>query len=591
VRFATIRLAAAAALAGVVVVGGLVVTPAAHAAITGSTITAPTSPTFFLPDNAASLAFTVSGTTTGSTAGDEVDIRCYFDATDYQTAASNVPVTASGSFSTTTASLGLLEDSLCQLRAVPAGSTPSDLTPFTGPTIGVGERDDAPLADGPNSGTLVDYYLWAQQSTGAFDYRSLGFCGLFDGYLFSGLTLTTITYYCDAALLQATTPTSSSTRSEAQVDGADAYAPEAAALINPDGSGLPALTDSYTVDPGSGDLVLHETDPLVKCANATYPPTPTSCATFVSVGVTDHRTITQGHDGHISWISDAFTSTDGKSHSLDLLWDNSQHFWGGSSGDSTQVEYRFPGQSAFSIPTIGQKVSLPASPGTILVRMHGAADGDTATGQGAIVYDRPAANATFTFLDTNYSEFTLRQTGTVPARGSTTFRFAYVQDYHAANVASMAAAAHTAFLDKIAVAKSGPGKGKVTSSPGGIACGSACTHSYGYGTSVTLKAKAAAGSKFSGFSGACKGTRSCKVKLTGDAAVKAKFVLKPCIVPNLEGKTLQAAKLAIKKAFCSLGKVETVASSAAKGRVVSQKPQHGRRVKQHTKIALAVSAG
>jgi hypothetical protein len=41
---------------------------------------------------------------------------------------------------------------------------------------------------------------------------------------------------------------------------------------------------------------------------------------------------------------------------------------------------------------------------------------------------------------------------------------------------------------------------------------------------VTLKAKAAKGSKFSGWSGACKGRRRCKVTTNDSVAVKAKFV-------------------------------------------------------------------
>jgi hypothetical protein len=223
--------------------------------------------------------------------------------------------------------------------------------------------------------------------------------------------------------------------------------------------------------------------------------------------------------------------------------------------------------------------------------MHGAADGATSTGQGAIVYNRPATAAKFNFLDSYDSEFTLHQSGTVPASGSTTFKFAYVQDYHAADVASMASAVTTAFLNTIAVSKSGSGKGTVSSSPGGIACGKACSKGFAYGTSVTLHAKAARGSKFSGWSGACKGKKSCTITATDNLAVSAKFGLKPCVVPNLHGKTLKAAKAAIKKALCSVGKVKMVSSSVKKGHVISQKPKHGQKVPQHTKINLVVSKG
>ena len=327
----------------------------------------------------------------------------------------------------------------------------------------------------------------------------------------------------------------------------------------------------------------------MKCGTTTYPPTSGSCAAFVSTGVTDDRTITQDHDGHISWITDTFKSTDGKAHSLDLLWDNSEQFFG-ASGDSSQPEYEFPGQGSFSTHTTGAGISLPASPGTISIRMHGVPDGDTGTGQGAIVYDRPATAAKFTAVTNFGSEFTLHQAGDVPAGGSTRFRFAFVHDYQAALVGTRAKAASTIFLNRITVAKAG--KGTVTSSPAGIACGKTCAHGYAYGTSVTLKAKVAKGSMLAGWSGACTGTaRSCKVTTNADVAVTAKFVPRPCVVPNLVGKTLAAANAAIKKAFCSVGTVTTTASGKPRGVVVAQKPKHGKRLKQHAKVSLVVSKG
>jgi hypothetical protein len=514
-----------AVVAGALVLGGLVVTPTAHAAITASQITTPSNPSFFVADeDASSQTFAVSGTTTGAGGGDKVDLRCYFGGTSVKVKG-NVPVNSNGSFSVPAADLNKLLDLTCQLKAVPAGKNPADLTPYSGPVVGVGERETSKISGGTNNGKAYDYALAAQQLTAAFDYASLGSCGLHNGFLYDPtFANTTVTFACNAGLVSANTP-SAPTRSELQIDGANAYAPTQAFFINPDGAGLPALTEKYTVDKATGNVVIQETDPLVKCSSATYPPTTGSCASYVSTGVTDDRTITQDHDGHISWITDTFKSTDGKAHSLDLLWDNNQQFFG-SSGDSSQLEYEFPGENAFSTHATGSAVSLPSSPGAILVRMHGAADGDSATGQGAIVYDRPATAATFTRVTTVDSEFTLHQTGNIPAGGTTRFRFAYVQDYHAALVETRAKAASTLFLNKITVSRAGKGSGKVTSVPRGIACGRTCSHGYAYGTSVTLKAKAGKGSTFSGWSGACKGNKTCKVRANGSIAVKAKFVLR-----------------------------------------------------------------
>lgn len=53
----------------------------------------------------------------------------------------------------------------------------------------------------------------------------------------------------------------------------------------------------------------------------------------------------------------------------------------------------------------------------------------------------------------------------------------------------------------LAVSKAGNGSGTVTSSPAGIACGTSCSASFGFGTVVTLAAVADTGSTFSGWSG------------------------------------------------------------------------------------------
>jgi hypothetical protein len=516
-----IRLSAASALAAAVVLGGSAVTPAAGAAVTASQITSPSNPSFFVADeDASSQTFAVSGTTTGGNAGDKVDVRCYYGGTSVKVKG-NVTLNSSGAFSVPDADLNRILELTCQLRAVPAGTNPADVTPFSGPVVGVGDRETSKVSGGPNNGKAYDYALDAQQLTAAFDYVSLGSCGLHNGFLYDPTYAnTTVTFACNAGLGRADSP-NAPTRSELQIDGADAYAPAQAFFINPGGAGLPSLAETHKVDKATGNIVITETDPLVKCSSPTYPPTPVSCATYVTAGVTDNRTITQDHDGHISWITDTFKSTDGKAHAIDLLWDNNQQFFG-ASGDSSQLEYEFPAESSFSEHKTGDTVSLPASGGAILIRIHGAADGATGTGQGAMVYDRRASAAKFVAVTTLGSEFTLHQTGTVPAKGSTRFRFAYVHDYRAGLVAARAKAARSLFLNKLTVSRLG--QGKVTSSPRGISCGKTCTHGYAYGTAVTLKAKAARGSTFAGWTGACKGKHVCKVTMNSDASLQAKFV-------------------------------------------------------------------
>ena len=584
------RPAAGAALASALLVVGLAAQPtAAGAAIAASQITTPSDPSFFVADeDAATQFFAIAGTTSGGNpATDAIAIRCYFGTKSVKLAGP-VPLNPDGSFAVLLANLNDVLDLTCRLRAVPSGITPADLTPYAGPLIGVGERTTSRVKGGPNNKKAHDYVFDAQQKTGAYDYASLGTCGVNDGYLYDPtFANTTVTFACDAGLLGRDS-TAKPTRSELQIDGANAYAPAAAFAVNPAATGLPAVTTTYTLDTATGDVAIRESDPLVKCPNATYPPGAASCSSFAPTGVRDNRTITQDHDGRISWITDVFTSNDGKAHALDLLWDNSQRFWG-PSGNSTQLEYALPGQNAFAKHVARDAVALHGAPGRILVRMSGAADGEMSTGQGAIVFDRPASQATFTYVQPTRSAFTLHQTGTVPAGASTRFRFAYVQDYHAATVASLAQTARAAFLNPVAVARSG--KGKVTSSPGGISCGKACSHGYGYGTSLTLKAKPAKGSRFVRWSGACTGTGKCKLAVGGAIKVGATFAPRPCVVPNVVGKPLKAAKLALKKRFCSAGKITLAPSTLAKGHVVSQRPKPGKKLQQHARIDLVVSGG
>jgi hypothetical protein len=517
------------AIAGVLT-ATLLFAGAAHAAITTSAITTPTDLSYFVADDdAGSSDFTISGTTSGGNpVSDKIDVRCYYGAGLSVLVRSGRSLNPDGSFSFT-APLGSVDDHICTLRAIPASSFPSDLAPFTGPRVGTGERQTFTVAGGPNAGTVYDFYLWAQQQTAAFEYGSLGSCTLFAGHLFdASLNLTTDTFLCNAWFTRFDAP--SPTRSELEIDGANAYPVWAADDVNGAGAGLPAVTYSFTQDPSTGNMAIHSSEPLVKCTDPTYPPTASSCATFVGTGVTYTSTISQDHDGHLSTITDEFSSTDGVAHSLDLLWENDQRFHG-ATGDSTQLAYEFPGQSSFSRHGAGDVVPLPRWQGTILIHMDGAADGDPTTGQGAIVYDRPADFAKFIYGDPNVQEFDLHQTATVPAGGSTSFRFAYAQDYTAAGVAALAKSAADAF---------GISGGAPTPPPPGV-------------------------------------TPTSKPR---------------CKVPRLRGKTLKAAKKALRKAHCRAGKVSRKRSKTIhKGRVISTKPKAGRKLPNGTKVKITLSRG
>ena len=79
--------------------------------------------------------------------------------------------------------------------------------------------------------------------------------------------------------------------------------------------------------------------------------------------------------------------------------------------------------------------------------------------------------------------------------------------------------------EQLTVSKSGSGTGTVTSSPAWITCGATCSHSYDFGTMVTLTPAADSGSLFTGWTGACSGTGGCTVTMDQARSVTASFAL------------------------------------------------------------------
>jgi DNA-binding beta-propeller fold protein YncE len=65
-----------------------------------------------------------------------------------------------------------------------------------------------------------------------------------------------------------------------------------------------------------------------------------------------------------------------------------------------------------------------------------------------------------------------------------------------------------------------------------------------------------------------------------------------CVVPRLKGKTLTAAKAALKSAGCATGSIRRARSrTVPKGRVISQRPAAGARLAAGAKVNLVVSRG
>jgi len=65
-----------------------------------------------------------------------------------------------------------------------------------------------------------------------------------------------------------------------------------------------------------------------------------------------------------------------------------------------------------------------------------------------------------------------------------------------------------------------------------------------------------------------------------------------CVVPDVKGKTMAAARRAIRRRGCATGRVRRVYSgSVARGRVVAQAPRAGARLRPGAKVSLVLSRG
>ncbi len=107
-----------------------------------------------------------------------------------------------------------------------------------------------------------------------------------------------------------------------------------------------------------------------------------------------------------------------------------------------------------------------------------------------------------------------------------------------------------------------------------------------------MTAAAAAGSKFAGWTGACRGTAQCTVTVNAAKSATASFSKSACVVPNVKHKRLAAAKRSIAAAHCRTGKVAKAKSkTVAKGRVVAQSPRAGKKLAAGAKVNLIVSRG
>ena len=146
--------------------------------------------------------------------------------------------------------------------------------------------------------------------------------------------------------------------------------------------------------------------------------------------------------------------------------------------------------------------------------------------------------------------------------------------------------------ETLTVTRLGTDLGRVNSNPAGVNCGSSCSHAYPYGTTVTLTATPASWSTFKGWSGACSGTATCILTMKQAQSTVARFAAKAaCIVPTVEGKSLEIARRMISRAHCRTGRISRRSSTIKSGHVISQKPHPKKHLHNAAKVNLVISKG
>ena len=87
------------------------------------------------------------------------------------------------------------------------------------------------------------------------------------------------------------------------------------------------------------------------------------------------------------------------------------------------------------------------------------------------------------------------------------------------------------------------------------------------------------------------GARAAASNPTG-VVVARRTQMRRCVVPKLRGKTLRAARTAIRRGSCRMGRVQRRFSNRVKaGRVVAQRPRAGARLAVNARVHLVVSKG
>ena len=271
---------------------------------------------------------------------------------------------------------------------MPRNNNGANRTAFPGKRVMFQRSRVTAVVGGPNNGVPYDFRYWTPQLNGRAIWQSFSNCGL------AGATTTapdTFRYSANAFPCAGFVAPDTAGRAGVLVDRGNTFTPFGAATLFPGSAnalGLLALQSSVSTDPSTGNVLIRETENMLRCS-----PDPSllaanaqTCSSFVSAGVRLDRVIVQQGDGRQALVTDTWTTTDGRTHEIDVFY---EHRLGG-----TAPVVSFPWSGGFTSypPNFTQKPP-PTAPFSFFTRASAAAvDGDIASAQGAItLQDRPTA--------------------------------------------------------------------------------------------------------------------------------------------------------------------------------------------------------
>jgi hypothetical protein len=439
------RLAAAA----VALAACLAAAPAA-ATVTAAAVSTPADPAepFFDVRGGPpypTLAVAGTATTSGST-NNSVSLECYHGTASHFHFSGGTYAVSAGKWSGALP-LSQLFGAECRLRAIPIDNNdPSNLASFPGPAlrsstlelrrIGVqpANPSSSPTgsASGPNAGRAYLWELNDARRTALWSLGSAG-CAVTVGELIdpSNFAASSPLFLCAASLREYETSfASQATRTDIQVDGVNAIVPGEAANRTPDGPGL----GTVTLDPERDDagFTAGTGEELVRCRDASAPPTDAKCDSFAGVGVRLDRAVRESGDTQVD-LTDRFTSTDGKAHDVVAFYEE------GMGDGSVLPGWKFPGESAYTTRSASSVPPAVSGPFTIGLKSRNVlAEGDPMLTMGAMTISDTPASMHFS----SESTLVVEVKRSVPAGGSSApVLHTFVIGRHPADFAAQSAAA------------------------------------------------------------------------------------------------------------------------------------------------------